>query len=328
MDVRILTRSDVRGLLDPAACADAVEAAFRDYGLGRAPAPAVASVPAAQGGFHVKAGILERGRPYFVAKANGNFPGNPARHRLPTIQGTIVLADAERGTPLAVMDSIEITALRTAAATAVAVKWLARDDARTLAVIGCGTQGRAHLAALRGVRRFEAVVLCDANAAAARELAGEERRAGTARVSVEGDATRAARAADVCVTCTPSREFVLDRTALHPGLFVAGVGADNEEKQELAPDLLANATIVTDVLEQCATFGDLHHAIDAGAVGRGDVYADLGTIVAEVKAGRRTPEEVIVFDSTGMALQDAAAAALVYELAIERGVGVGVDLAG
>ena len=326
MAVLILSRSDVASLLDPAACAEAVETAFRDCGLGRAAAPAVASVHAGGGGFHVKAGILELGRSYFVAKTNGNFPDNPARHGLPTIQGTLVLADAERGTPLAVMDSIEITALRTAAATVVAVKWLARADARTLAVIGCGTQGRAHLAALRGVRGFEHVVLCDADRRAALELAAEERRAGKTRVSVEDDPTRAALAADVCVTCTPSREYVLGRAALHPGLLVAGVGADNEHKRELAPELLAGATVVVDLLDQCAAIGDLHHALDAGVLTRDDVHAELGAIVAGRRPGRRSADDMFVFDSTGMALQDVAAAAVAYERAVERGVGLSVDL--
>ena len=130
--------------------------------------------------------------------------------------------------------------------------------------------------------------------------------------------------ADVVITCTPSRAPFLDRVA--PGTFVAAVGADSEEKSEIAPALLAASKVVTDVTEQCATIGDLHHAIAARAMTRGGVYAELGEIVAGRKPGRERDDEVIVFDSTGMALQDVAAASIVYDRALERGVGMRVTL--
>jgi alanine dehydrogenase len=326
MSVHLLTRSDVLGLLEPESCAKAIEDAFRSHALGSVPPPAVASVSAADGGFHVKAGVLHRGRSYFVAKVNGNFPGNAQKHALPTIQGVVALCDAETGTPLAVMDSGSITAIRTAAATAVAVQWLARRESRVLALIGCGIQGRAHLSALLPVRPFETVVLCDVDPAAAHALAGALPDVPGLQVELESDPRRAAWRGDVCVTCTPSRRYLLDRSVSHPGMLIAGVGVDHEEKRELAPDLLAGSTVVVDVLEQCATFGDLHHALDARLLQRNDVHATLGEIVAGRKPGRRSDDEVIVFDSTGMALQDAAAAALVYERALSQGPYREIDL--
>ena len=125
----LLTRRDVADLLTIDDCIDAVENAFRLLGLGQVPRPAIAGVHADGGGFHVKAAIVGN---RFAVKVNGNFPGNPERHGLPTIQGLIILADAERGTPLAVLDSISITAMRTAAASAVAAKYLAVKNARTI----------------------------------------------------------------------------------------------------------------------------------------------------------------------------------------------------
>ena len=124
-----------------------------------------------QGGFHIKAGALRLGRPYFAAKTNANFPNNPAAHGLPTIQGVIVLADAEVGTPLALLDSIAITTLRTGAATAVAAKYLARPDARTAAIIGCGNQGRVQLRAVRRVRPLTDARVYDRDRGHAEELA-------------------------------------------------------------------------------------------------------------------------------------------------------------
>ena len=319
----ILTRSDVRDTLDLAECIDAVERAFRQYGSGRAGAPAVAAVHVPDGGFHIKAGVLSVGnRNYFVAKTNGNFPGNPEHHGLPTIQGTLVLCDADRGTPLAVMDSTGITAQRTAAATAVAARYLARDSASRLAIIGCGLQGDTHVRALSLVRQIHAITLFDGNPAASKDLADRIAQRSDVRVSIASSATEAAAGADICVTCTTSSTFLLDEGDVAVGTLVAGVGVDSERKKELSPALLKRARIVVDVLAQCAAFGDLHHAIEAGAVSAASVYAELGEVVAGTKRGRLSESEVIVFDSTGMALQDVAAAAVVYERARSTGRGM------
>jgi ornithine cyclodeaminase/alanine dehydrogenase-like protein (mu-crystallin family) len=121
---------------------------------------------------------------------------------------------------------------------------------------------------------------------------------------------------DVIVTCTASRVPLLDADDVSPGTFVAGVGADSDNKQELPPQLLARSTLVVDVLEQCARIGDLHHAIDAGAMSRDDVHAELADVVSGRRPGRRWAEEVTVFDSTGTALEDVAAAAMLYERAV------------
>ena len=324
----LLTRSDVAAVLDLDACIDAVEDAFRAHGRGETGPPGVLGIHAASGGFHIKAGLLRvAGREYFVAKTNSNYPGNPRDRGLPTIQGVIVLCDAADGRMLALMDSIEITILRTGAATAVAAKYLARRDADVAAIAGCGLQGRVQLGALSRVRTLTRAFAFDLDADAATRFAREM----TAELEIEVTATRdyaaAARDADLCVTCTPSRAPFLRRAHVRMGTFIAGVGADNEEKSELAPDLLAGATVVVDVLEQCAVIGDLHHAIEAGAMTRDDVHATLGEVVAGRKPGRRSEDEIIVFDSTGMALQDAATAARVYERAVARGMGRDITFA-
>jgi len=156
-DIVLLTSREIQSLLTLDECIDAVEHVFRVYGDGKAVPPAVLSMHAKGGGFHVKAGLLELGRSYFAAKVNGNFPENSSRFGLPTIQGVIVLCDAGHGTPLAVMDSRDITTLRTAAATAVAAKFLARQDSRTITICGCGNQGRIQLKALSRICRLETV---------------------------------------------------------------------------------------------------------------------------------------------------------------------------
>ena len=321
----VLTRGEVRELLDLGECIGAVERAFRAHGRGEAPAPAILGVHVADGGFHVKAGVLEEGGPFFVAKTNANFPTNPQRHRLPTIQGTIVLHDATNGVPLAVMDSIEISIQRTGAATAVAARHLARPNAATVAVAGCGEQGRVQLRAVSRVLPLECAVVWDLDPQRAEALAGElEGELGLAIV-VASDFRAAARQSDVIITCTPSTEYLLGPDDVGRGAFVAGVGADNPEKRELEPALLAAGRVVVDVLDQAAAIGDLHHAIEAGVLTREAVHAELGEIVAGIAPGRTDAEEITIFDSTGMALQDVAAAMLVYRGAIETGAGCRID---
>ncbi|HSB62931.1 MAG TPA: ornithine cyclodeaminase family protein [Thermoanaerobaculia bacterium] len=340
MNTRLLSRRDVADLLDPGTCRVAVEEAFRQHGAGEAPPPQVFAVPVEGGGFHVKAGTLRGVRRYFAAKVNGNFSGNE-RLGLPRIQGVIVLCDAEDGSVLAVMDSSEITKLRTAAATAVAAAQLARAGSKTVTIVGCGVQGRAQLRALARVLPLERAFAFDENRERAARfeesfsLKGQEEEPGGAggRLAVRV-AVRAAESlcealaeSDVVVTCTPSKKPLLfSSSPLRPGTFVAAVGADAEDKQELDVGLLASAKVVTDVTAQCVAFGDLHHAIRAGLISASDVHAELGEIVAGKKPGRTSQDEVIVFDSTGMALQDVAAAAAAFERAEAERIGDLVSL--
>ena len=199
----LFSRSDVERLLTPAACMAAVEDAFRQHALGQAPPPGILSLHAEDGGFHIKAALLTLDRPYFAAKTNANFPDNPARHSLPTIQGVIVLADAERGVPLALIDSMEITTLRTGAATAIATKHLARPDARTATIVGCGAQGRVQLRAVKAVCALERAYACDQDFSRAQRFAREMGAALGLEVEATADVAGAARKSDVIVTCTP-----------------------------------------------------------------------------------------------------------------------------
>jgi len=322
----ILTRHDVQALLGFDECIAAVETAFRLHAEGRSLAPGVLGVRSREGGFHIKAAGLERGRLYFAAKTNANFSGNPRRHGLPAIQGVIVLCDGDDGRPLAVMDSIEVTIRRTAAATAVAAKSLARPDARVVTICGCGNQGRAQLRALTRVLPLERVYAFDADAATARAYSRDLSAELGLAVKAVADHVEAVRSSDVCVTCTPSRQPFLFREHVKAGTFIAAVGADSADKHEIDAGLMAASVVVTDVLEQCAAIGDLHHALDAGAMARESVHADLADLVTRRKPGRRTAEEITIFDSTGTALEDVAAAAVVYENAVAAGVGLSVAL--
>lgn len=322
----ILTRRDVAGLLSIEECTEAVEHVFRLYGEGKTQTPGVLGVHARDGGFHIKAGVVQLDRPYFAAKINANFPDNPKTLGLPTIQGVIVLSDADNGYPLALMDSSEITAQRTAAATAVAAKYLARPESKTLTICGCGIQGRVSLGALRQLFPIEQVFAYDVDSPRSEKFANDLSAELGIAIRAVGQLKDAVLQSDICVTCTPSKQFYLKREHIAPGTFVAAVGADNENKQELDPTLLGESKVVADLVEQCATIGELHHALDRKVMTRDQVHAELGEVVAATKPGRTSSDEIIVFDSTGMALQDVITSALVYEKAKQRGPGTKIEL--
>ncbi len=311
-DALIITRQDIVRAMTPGDYLNAMDQAFRAAATGKASSPPPMHLPMTRGGFHAKGASMSLERDYVAVKVNGNFPGNPAELGLPTIQGAILLADGSNGILLAILDSIEVTLRRTAAASALAARHLARPDSRTLLVCGCGEQGRAHLTALREVLPLDRCLVWDCNHDHAEALA----RQSVGTIGIEAEAVRdleaASLSADVIATCTTAREPFLDVELVKPGTFIAAVGADNPDKNEITARLMAAATIVTDALHQCAAMGDLHHAIDAGLMTEADVHAELGQILVGAKAGRRSPEEVIIFDSTGTGLQDVAASALIY----------------
>jgi alanine dehydrogenase len=323
----LLSRSDVAALLNLAECLDAVEQAFKAHVEGRSMPPGVLGVHAKDGGFHIKAAGLELNRPYFAAKVNGNFMHNRERFDLPSIQGLIVLCDAETGSPLAVMDSMEITILRTGAATGVAAKYLARVDATTATICGCGNQGRVSLRALARVRDITRVFAFDTDDEQAARYAAELSNELQLNITVARDLPAAFRQSDIIIACTPSKQPFVFSSDVAPGTFIAAVGADNEAKQELDPHLLAAGKVIADSLEQCAVIGDLKLALQRGLMTRADVHAELGEIIAGRKPGREAREEITIFDSTGTALQDVAAAALVYERAVNPGRGVRLNFA-
>ena len=323
----LLRRHDVTRLLTMEECIVAVEHAFRLYGEKQAMPPGMLGLHGSRGAFHIKAGFLRLQRDYFAAKVNANYPQNGEQFGLPTIQGVVVLCDAENGRPLAMMDSAEITARRTAAATAVAAKYLARPESAVLTVCGCGVQGRAQLCALAAVLPLRKVFAYDKRQEQAAQFVEEVGSNSRVEVRPVTDLRKALLDSDVAVTCTTSKKPLLTREDVPAGIFLAAVGADHPEKWELASDLMASAKVVTDVTDQCAAIGDLHHAMAAGTMRSTDVYAELGEIVAGVKPGRTSAEEIIVFDSTGMALQDVAAAAVAYEKAMTTKTCAAVDFA-
>ena len=325
---RILTRRELSPLLITRVYVEGVEYAFRQHGEGRSFGTAmIHSDTPGDVEFHIKAGGLQwKGKAYFALKANGSSFRNRELRGLPNILGAILLFDAESGYPLAIMDSSELTRQRTAAGTAVALKYLAPAGAQTLLLCGCGVQGRIHLKYLNEVLRLERVLAYDLQPEAARSFAGDMEKEFGLPIGAVTDLAEAAPLCRVIVTCTPSRAPFLRAADVRPGTTVAAVGADSPAKQEIEAGLLRGRKVVVDILSQCAVAGELHHALDERLVTEADVYAEIGEIVAGKKPGRENADEIIVYDATGTAIQDTAAAILVYEKAEARDIGLQIDL--
>ena len=318
----LLDRPTVAALLSLDDCIAAVENAFAAHARGETLGSGLLHGDGLGGEFHLKAGGLRGARPVYACKINGGFFQNRARLGLPNIQGLILLYDATNGVPLAVMESATVTILRTGAATAVAAKYLARPDSATATICGAGTQGAVQLRSLaRVLPKLKTVHAWSRDPARAAAFAAQMSAELALEVRAAADLGAATRASEVIVTCTPAKQAFLDRAHVSPGAFIAAVGADSPDKSEIAPTLTAAASVVCDLTEQCAHVGDLHHAIAAGLMTAAQVRGELGAVIACAAPRRTSPEEIILFDSTGTALQDAAAALAVYERALAAGRG-------
>jgi ornithine cyclodeaminase/alanine dehydrogenase-like protein (mu-crystallin family) len=295
----------------------AVERGFQAAAAGEAESPPPMTVAGDGGAFHAKGARMRLGRDYAVLKLNGNFPDNSRTNGLPTVQGAVLLCDGANGALLAVMDSIELTLRRTAAASALAARYLARPQSSCILFCGCGSQAQAHLTALGGVLPLKRVLAWDRDFERAEAFADQVRTpqldVQAVRELPEGD-----RRCDVIVTATTARTPFLEPKHVRAGTFIAAVGADNPDKSELQPELFTSALVVADVLSQCEAMGDLHHALAAGAIRSGGVHAELAELVGGTKPGRTSDDQIIIFDSTGTALEDVAAAAAIYEKALRQ----------
>jgi alanine dehydrogenase len=295
--VPVFAAHHVAAAVPPAEAVEAVREAFVAYARGEWTMPPKVYAPAYPAGDFRAMPALGGG--YALLKWVTSFPGNPARG-LPTVTGLVLLSDAETGMLRAVLDAAAVTALRTGAAAVLAAETLGRPDG-TAAVVGAGVNGVA--TARTFIARGHRVSLWDV----------DETRALTAAGELGADAARSredALAADVVVTVTPGREVLFPVGSLRPGQHVSLMGADGPGKAEIAPEELARQRVFCDDWEQASHNGDLVHAVEAGHLSRSDV-TELGAVLAGDAPGRESEEDITVFDSTGLAIQDLAVAVAV-----------------
>jgi alanine dehydrogenase len=317
----LLTRSDIREVVTTADAIQAVEAAFRAYGEGRVNMPPKSYLSLPKGDFRAMFGEVElNGRWVCGLKWVNVHPENPARG-LPTVMAKIVLNDPETGLELADMEGTLITDMRTGAAGAVAAKYLSRPGAATVGLVGSGVQAWYQLEALILVRDVRLVRLYSRTRARAENFAARAGAELGVRVEVVASVEEAVRGQEIVITATPSRTPIVRADWVAPGAHINAIGADAPGKQELEPEILLGARLIVDDLVQALHSGEINVAVADGRLTRGAVAGSLGEVVAGLKPGRQGPEEVTVFDSTGLIIQDLAVAELAFRLCRERGLG-------
>jgi ectoine utilization protein EutC len=307
--MRIVDEAALRAAITPRVAVDAMREAFRADGEGRAHVPAVINldIPQCRGEFHVKTAHIE-GVPHVAVKIASGFYDNPAKG-LPSGSGLMALFSAETGLPDALLlDNGFLTDIRTGAAGAIAAEYLAPATVTTVGVLGSGLQARHQVRCLREVRAFARIVAWSPDRrhldAYCREMQDEGLDA-----SAAADPRDVCEAADVLITATPSRIPLVRAAWLRAGQHVTALGSDSPGKQELDAACLARADLlVVDRVTQCAAFGELRHALDAGLFACDRVHAELGEIVAGIKPGRTRHDQITIADLTGVGFQDTAIA--------------------
>ena len=317
----VLTDLEVMQVLDMDLALAAAREAFRAYGEGRVNMPPKAYLTLALGDFRAMYGeiFLPEGHVCGLKWVNVH-PGNPLRG-LPTVMAKVVLNDPDTGLEWADMDGTFITNYRTGAAGGVAVEVLSRPDAACLGVIGAGEQARTQIAAILKVRPIQEIIICDCARARAQTLKDEVAALYPVQVRLAPDSQETALASDILVTVTPSDVPLVMRDWVRSGTHINAIGADAEGKQELDPAILKTARIVVDDWAQASHSGEINVPLSKGEITPDMVYGSLGEVVAGKKPGRQSPEEITVFDSTGLIIQDLSLGFAVFNRAKERGLG-------
>jgi ornithine cyclodeaminase/alanine dehydrogenase len=322
----LLNRDSVASLLTMGECIEVVEKAFAELASGTAVLPLRTSIPS-PGGISLYMPAYLRVGQALACKVVAVFKDNPTRHRLPTTTGTVLLQDAETGRVCCILDGEYLTAMRTGAASGVATRHLARrEQGQTAGIFGAGVQGRMQLLAVAEVRRLSRAWVYDPDAESASRFAREMSKRLDLEVAAASGPSEAARADIVC-TATTSPRPVFDGREVREGAHVNGIGSHTPEARELDGELIRRARLVGDSKEACfRESGDILLPLREGLIGEDHFHAELGEIVTGRKPGRLSDREVTVFKSNGLAIQDAAAASLVYHRALATGAGVHVEL--
>jgi alanine dehydrogenase len=316
MPTLLLTKKDVSGLLVMKDIIRVVEQGFRDWTEGRGAMPPKAYLQVKDGDFRAMPAALPGAA---GVKWVNVHTGNPAKS-LPTVMALLIYSDPATGYPLSVMDATDLTAYRTGATAAIAARYLARKNARTLGLVGAGRQAYTQILAHVELFKFDEIRVYDVFPKAVERLIQLLPQYPLKPVSLVE-----AIQADIVCTVTPAREPVVKKDWVMPGTHINAVGADAEGKEELEPEVLKMATVIVDDLRQASKAGEINVPVAKGLYKPDEVYANLGEVITGRKKGRTGDTQVTVFDSTGVAIEDIAVARLVYERAREKDTGFNVN---
>jgi len=320
----ILGRSEMVGLLTPAEYNDCVEQAYRMHGEGRYYMDPKGHIVLDRfpGEWEAMPSYIEE--PHAAAcKWVSIREWNRQRFNLPTVFSILIYTEPETGFPLAIVDGSYHTVMRTGAAAAVSAKWLARKDSRRLAIVGAGNMAEGALATCNEVFRWDEVRVWSRSQATLDGFVQEQQpKYSSFEISPSTDLEEVIRGADVVVTVTPARAPIVKAEWISPGTHIAAVGADKKGDQELEGTLLTRARIFVDDIRQCRTDGEINVPLSEGLISEDRIAGEIGGVITGKKPGRTSDDEITIFDSTGIALQDSATVPLEYKRAMEKGVGI------
>jgi len=326
-EIIILSQNDVKSCLPMGEAIRAVREAYIAFAKGRVKMPPVMHLDVSQynGEVDIKSGYIEDLGLIGTKIASGFYENY--KLGLPPGVAVIILMDLKTGIPVAIMDGTYVTAYRTGAAGAVAAKVLARKDSKIIGVVGAGTQARMQILALREVFSLKEIKVWDINTTGRDRYVEEMSEQLKIQIEPVEDIKDAVIEADIIVTVTPSRKALVMKEWIQEGVHINAIGADGPGKQELDPLIVKRADkVVVDSLSQCRIIGEIQHALADGLIIEDDIYAEIGQILIGEKKGRETNEEITLFDATGLAAQDIAAANIVFKQAKEKGIGRVVSL--
>lgn len=323
----VLSEKQVESLVDPDELIAALERAHVQYSTGKAVMPVrlVVPLPQIQGRITSMPGFLDENKSLGM-KIVTYFAENPARN-LPAILGSILLFSSETGALIAVMDGSYITAIRTACASAMATKVLAISETPVLAILGAGVQARAHIQALTRVRKIAQIKVYSPSGVSAVSLRRELEPALGIPIEVSASAENAVRNADIVVTGSTAKEPILKTAWLRDGVHINAVGSHRPEYRELEGPVVARAKVFVDsrpaIMAEC---GDILLAMKERLIDETHICGEIGEVLAGIKPGRSSAAEVTLYKSVGIAIQDVAAAHLVYDKALKLGVGTMIEI--
>lgn len=320
----ILGRNEMIGLLSPGEYNDCVEQAYRMHGEGRYYMDPKGHIVLDRfaGEWEAMPSYIEE--PHAAAcKWVSIREQNRERYNLPTVFSILIYTDPETGFPLAIVDGSYHTVMRTGSAAAVSAKWLARKDSTRLAIVGAGHMAEGALATCNEVFAWKDVRVWSRSRATLDDFVKTQQpKYGGFEIAPSTDLESVVRGADVVVTVTPARGPIVKAEWISPGTHIAAVGADKKGDQELEGSLLTRARIFVDDIRQCRTDGEINVPLSGGLITEDDIAGEIGEVITGRKKGRTSDEEITIFDSTGIALQDSATVPLEFKRAMEKGVGI------
>ncbi len=321
----LFNRSSFESLLDMNDYINAVAYAHRLHAEDNIIETNLIHADAPKGEYHIKTGGIIGENAYYGLKANGGFFNNQRDCDLPNILGVIYLSNASNAYPLAIFESSLISKMRTAAATAVAAKYLKPHGPIQLGIIGYGNQAEAQLEALLCVCKIESVKIAGRDSDKTKLFVEKTKRKFSIPITSDS-IENTCKKSNMIITCTPSKEAFVKKEWIQKGAFIGAVGADSPGKNELEPEIMCAGKIVGDIKSQIIKVGESQHAIKNGMISSDDVYCELGELITGEVKGRTSDDEIFIYDSTGTAIQDIACAAFIYEKLKENKQILGINL--